>query len=301
MRASFHRVVIAACTLALVAHPLYAGKSSAITPSGGTAVKVKVGKNEVAYTSVGTSGRLRFTVKGPGRLTVMTRLLYPTKSKGPQRYAVVLREKGSVIKKQETQSDLSTKVTYVGSGIVPAKLRKFRFRVPSGTHTYEVALEKSGVPSVAVRLGFKPGKRPLKRVNLQAIASSRVATAVVREKLLTYYVSDRTKPAQLRVVGPTRLRISARLNFDASMKGRQKFAVGVWEGDKRIALKSLVTSKALAAVYQGWKEIVPGKAETFSVAVPSGEHRYTFKLEGTSARSVSLRFLIPQQDLKNER
>jgi hypothetical protein len=282
------------------AAPLRAGKTVTLTPSGGSALKVAVGEKEQTYYTLTPSGRLHVKVDGPGKLTVMSRLFLPAGVKGAKAYAVRVMEKGSVLSTQKTeteQSDATVKTT----GEKLGKLRKLRVSIPQGSHVLEVGLEEPGNASVAVKLQFDAGKKKkANQVSLQARSYSRVATAVVKEKLLTYYVSAKDRGVQLRVIGPTRLKVTTRLNYDASMKGGQKYGVGVWEGEKRILLKSLVTSKALAAMYQDWKDVVPGKAAIFSMPVSSGEHYYYFKLEEGSGKSLSLRFSIPKKDLKNE-
>jgi hypothetical protein len=270
--------LVVAALLAVMPRFADAGKPVSLAPSGGSAVKVKVGDKEQTYYSITASGRLRLDVDGPGKLTIMSRVVLPGGGASEVEYGLVLREKGSVAGRQTTGSERSD-ATLTNGGML-GKLRKLSVRVPAGTHSYELALENAGSVSAVVKFVFGSGKDQGSMANLQALSYSRVTTAVVKEKLLTYYVSARDRNVQLRVIGPTRLKVTTRLNYDASMKGAQKYGVGVWEGDKRIALKSLKTSKALA--------------------VPSGEHRYGFRLEEGMGRTVSLRFAIPKKDLKNE-
>jgi hypothetical protein len=102
-------------------------------------------------------------------------------------------------------------------------------------------------------------------------------------------------------VGPTRVKVTARLNFDATMKSEQPYNIAVLEGSNRIMKKSLSTTKSLGITYQEWKDVVPGKTDIFYIDVTGGEHTYKFSLEETSAQSVSLKFSIPPKDLNNER
>lgn len=280
--------------------PAQAAKTVSVTPTGGTPVKVLVGKKEKSYHTLPSAGRLRLQIEGPGRLTAISRVLVPRGTAGTIPYAVVIREKGNVTARQKTTTGRSD-ATVQGTGAALGKLRKLVLRVPPGTHVYEVSLEEAGSASAAMKFLFRSGKNPRKMVRLEARSYNRVATAVVKEKLQTCYVSTKDKGVQLSIIGPTRLRVTTRLNYDTKMTGRQKFSIGVWEKDKRIMMKSLVTSKSLGATYQDWKDVVPGKTASFSVPVPSGEHWYTFRLEEGMARSVSMRFSIPKKDLKNEK
>jgi hypothetical protein len=297
----FRSLLHATLVLSLLAgFPLSAdaGKSITITPSGGGAVKVAIGTKQQTYYTLSSSGRLRLNVEGPGRLTVMSRIVLSPGASGEKAYGITLREKGGVAGSQKTRSDRSDATLSTGAPL--GKLRKLLLRVPPGVHAYEAGLEDAGNASAVVKFQFRAGKPPGSLANLQALSYSRVATAVIKEKLVTYYVSARDRGVQVRVIGPTRLKVSTRLNYDATMKGGQKYGVGVWEGDKRIVLKSLMTSKALAVAYQDWKDVIPGKVAAFTVAVPSGEHRFTFRLEEGMGRTASFRFSIPKKDLKNE-
>ncbi len=283
----------------LVTGVLVAGaKSITLTPAGGSPVKVKVAGKEQTYYTLSSSAPLRVTVDGPGTLTVLSRLMLPAATTGSADYTIVVREKGTAMGSQKTGTAPSDAIV-IPAGTAAGKLRKFNVRVPPGSHQIEVVIEGSGSPA-AVKLQLQKGKQKLSRSNLQARSYSRVATAVVKEKLLTYYVAAKDRGVQIRVIGPTRLKVTTRLNYDASMKGGQKYSVSVWEGDRRVQLKSLSTTKALAASYQDWKDVIPGKAVSFMMPVPSGEHYYYYKLEGGGARSISFRFSIPKKDLKNE-
>ena len=84
------------------------------------------------------------------------------------------------------------------------------------------------------------------------------------------------------------------------MKGSQKYTMTVSEEGKQVLMRPLVTTKALAITYKEWKDVVPGKDGSFFLDVPVGEHHYRFGLGESLGHSVSLKFSIPQKDLKNE-
>lgn len=288
--------ILLALTLAGAPAPLQAGKSVSLVPSGAAAVKVTVGKRQHTYYALTASGKMRIQVEGPGRITLISRLQIPAGS-GEKSYGVVIKEKGAVVARQKTTTGAS-KATIKEGGTALGKLRKLSLRVPPGSHTYEIALE-NGASAVAKVL-YQSGKAPKKMAYLEARSYDRIATAVVKEQLRTYYVTTKNKGVQLRVVGPTKVRVSTRVNFDTKMTGRQKYGVAVWEKDKRILLKSLVGGKSQGAAYKDWKEVVPGKVVSFTLPVPAGEHWYTFRIEEGTASSVALRFAIPERDLKNK-
>ena len=118
--------------------------------------------------------------------------------------------------------------------------------------------------------------------------------------MIAYYVSSQTHPVQLRVIGPTKLRISTRLNYDSTMKGEQKYSVSVWEAEKKLKLKPLSTTKSVGVHYKEMSNYIPGKVNAFFIDIPNGEHIYKFNVGETNSKSVSMKFSIPQKDLKNE-
>jgi hypothetical protein len=67
-----------------------------------------------------------------------------------------------------------------------------------------------------------------------------------------------------------------------------------------VVTRALQTTKSVDVAYKEWKEVVPGKSQSFSFDVPDGEHVYSFGLDQSLAASVSLRFSIPQADVANE-
>jgi hypothetical protein len=128
-----------------------------------------------------------------------------------------------------------------------------------------------------------------------------VTSASIKEKPISYFVATTEVAVRLRVIGPTKLRIVSRLNYDARMKGEQKYAILASENGRLILTKPFLTSKSLGVEYKDWKEVVPGKSRTSYLPVPAGEHIYAFKLGESIAKSVSLRFSIPDENLTNKK
>ncbi len=290
---------IIAATALVVSSMTGAGKSVPVVPTNGTSLAVLTGGHERTYYSLSGKQNLQVELDGPGKLVIQSRLMLNPGAKGAERYSLIILEKGKPVASPETQTELSKARTKKGNAPL-GKTRKVVIKVPAGTHVYQVALGKTGAQGAALRFSFIGGKGRRKLVNLEALSYHKVVTAVVKEKLITYYVSSKDQRVQLRIIGPTRLQVAARLNFDSKMKGQQRYSIAVMEGEKRILLKPLATTKALGATYREWKEVTPGKVNTFYLDVPSGEHRYSFRLQEALANTVSLKFSVPEKDLSNE-
>ncbi len=286
------------CTI-IVYGSATASRSIKIIPVKGKIVSVILDGNEKTYYDVSKSSPVVIEVDGPGKITVMSRLSLSKTSAGSNRYSIVVKEGDKIVKIHSTATE-SSPATFKDRPDAAGKLRKFRLTIPEGTHTYAFYLDSTASADAAIKFSMKMTGSAKKLVTLEPLSYDKVVTAVSGEKLITYYVSSKAHPVQLLVVGPTRVKITTRLNYDNRMKGSQKYTVLVSEGEQQIKMKPLSTTKAIAITYQEWKDVVPGKNASFFVDVPEGEHTYRFSFSETLASSVSLKFSIPQKDLKNE-
>jgi hypothetical protein len=276
-----------------------ARKAVAVIPSKGKNVSVIIKGKERTYYALPKQNSIMIQIDGPGKLYIRSRLSLPQQSAKQEKYSVVISEGATVIKTYSTLAEKS--VAYVKTTNASlGKSRKFSLKVPEGNHTYIFHLANSSSDEALLKFSFSAPKGKKKLVTLEPLAYDKVVTALVKEKLISYYVNSKKRSVQLRVIGPTKIKISTRLNYDASMKGKQKYTLAMMEGGTKILQKPLSTSKSVGVMYKEWKDVVPGKAVSFYFDVPSGEHLYKFVLNETIAASVSLKFSIPKKDLNNE-
>ncbi len=280
---------------------LFAGGRNSLTliPTDGKTVMLSIDGKEKEYYLLPHQEPIKVRIDGPGKLTVMSRLKLPRGNSDIQKYTIRIKEGDNTLNAHSTQTDASNAVLRA-SDEVPGKSRKFSLNVPEGSFMYEVRLEDTPFDA-AVKLLFQPAKGRNKLVAIEPLSYDRIVTAMVAENIVAYYVSSRDRSVQLRVVGPTRVQIGTRLNYDEKMKGAQKYSVILKERETIVAQRPLQTTKAVGLSYREWKEVVPGKANSFLIDVPAGQHTYDVSLSETSAKSVSLRFSVPQKDLNNER
>jgi hypothetical protein len=287
------------CAFVTASHAI-AGRRIALLPQHGVPVTVVNNGKESTYFLLTTKSPIRVEVDGPGTLAIRSRLVFPRAGNASGGYTLSVVEGSKLLKSNATQTQ-SSELRVKSSGAVLGKTRKCTVDLADGLHTYEIRLEKSDMSEAALQLTFVPARGAGgKRVTLEALSYDRVVTARVKEKLITYYVGSTTRKVQLRVIGPTSLSISARLTFDDRLKGDQRYAVVVWEGDRKVMTNPFSTTKALGAGYEEWKDVVPGKVNTFLLEVPKGQHTYKLDFEQTLARFVAFKFSIPQKDLDNE-
>ncbi len=280
---------------------LWAGgrKNISLVPLDGTSVILVIGGQEKEYYLVSHGTPLKVQVDGPGKLVVMSRLKMPKNNSGIEKYTLRVMEGKNTLKTQTTQTDKSD-VVVKSSGDVCGKSRKFSMNVPAGSFTYGFWLDDSPLEA-ALKFLFQPSKSLRKLVAVEPLSYDRIVTANINENLIAYYVATRDHPVQLRVVGPTSVKVSVRLNYDVKMKGEQKYSILVSEGEKIVMQRPLKTTKSTGLSYQEWKEVVPGKSIDVILDVPNGEHVYHLAPGETTAGSIALRFSVPQKDLMNEK
>ncbi len=271
-----------------------------IRPANAKAVVLSVEGRELIYYQLDKSRTIKVTVTGPGKLIILSRLGFPPGVSGPQEYSLEIREGGNLIKSYSTSTDRS-KASLRDSKVVPGKSRRSSLNAPLGRHTFSMTPKQPAMADVYLRFLYERNAGSGKRVFLTPLSYSRIASTLIRETPISYFVATPEHGVTLRVVGPTKLRVVSRLNYDAKMDGDQKYAVLVEENGKPLLTKPLLTSKSLGVDYRDWKEVVPGKGQIFSVEVPAGEHTYVFKPGESIAQSVSLRFSIPGKDVPNRK
>ena len=273
---------------------LQAGKPRSVTlaPQNGSPVTLIVNGIEKEYYSLTGSKTIQVQVDGPGKLIILSRLKLKKNVVDMQAYTLVVMNGKTVVRKQSTQTDKSD-VTIKGSDDVAAKSRKFTINVAEGSFAYDLSIENAN-QDVALKFLFQPAKSERNLVSVEPLSYERVVSAMIKENIVAYYVSSKEQPVRFHVVGPTKVHVSARLNYDKKMTGSQKYSLLITEGDNIFVQRSLQTTKSVGLSYQEWKEVVPGKPNIISIMVPSGDHTYRVNLGEGAGKSISLRFSIPK-------
>jgi hypothetical protein len=289
--------------LLIVFLPLVLHGSTPLKPLNGKTVSVRIGQKEHIWHFVTRKEPVKLEISGPVKIEILTRLALPKPATGKYSYAIAASEEGTQLKEYHTTSE-SSDASFIDDPAVPAKSRKWSLNVPDGEHTITFTLAADLAEKCALRF-MHSGKNNLAKamhgrsVRIEPLSFGRVATAVVGEKLITYYVATRENPVQLHVIGPTDIVVDARLNFDAKMLGKQTYTLNIAEGSKTLLTAPLKTTKSVGAYYQDWKEVVPGKINILRLNVPEGDHTYQLSLSDGVAQSVSLKFSIPERDVAN--
>ncbi|MBS1262748.1 MAG: hypothetical protein MAG453_02111 [Calditrichaeota bacterium] len=121
----------------------------------------------------------------------------------------------------------------------------------------------------------------------------------VRENVITYFGVDPKGNLEVTVIGPTVMKVLARVMMEDHMRRKIKFPLAIYEDNvlKRTVLIS--TSASDVAVLPDHPDRRPTRGDDIYINVPEGQHKYTFDLPENEYDSI-LRFFIPESDLGRE-
>src|SRR5262249_14742552 len=144
---------------------------------------------------------------------------------------------------------------------------------------HRVELDLTGAAAALIRIqssAATEGGEPM--VSLTPVSASRSVTVVEGEKSIPYYSVLPGQPVRIRVVGPTRLELLARLDFDATMRGQQSYRLRLAEAGRALREFPIKTTKATTATYANLPDRVPSKFERVVWSVPAGIHEIAVEL-----------------------
>jgi hypothetical protein len=168
------------------------------------------------------------------------------------------------------------------------KWRSFFIEVPKGVNNYKFSLWQALSDTIAIRFSIEKPKEWLP----EAVSVSNFKlNAEEAGKITGYYELGTNQPIKLQLEGPLRLKVGARLNYDVSIEGAQKFTVIALENGKELQRATFRVGKSETAKYQNKPEVIPSSERTFYVQIPAGKHELEFQLNETMAKSAGLRFL----------
>jgi len=178
------------------------------------------------------------------------------------------------------------------------KSRRLTFDLPAGHH--ELAFSVAGAGAALLRIQTSTSSVVQSMVSLTPIAAERSVNVAEGEKLIPYYSVAVGQPVRLRVIGPTTLELSSRLDFDATMRGTQAYRLRLTEAGRTVREIGLKTTKAVAAAYEEVRDRVPSKADVSRVPLAAGVHEITVELVTPVHGTAEVHARIPEPSVGNE-
>jgi len=267
--------------------------------AGRSPLMVSVKEKPRIYFRVTPDSSLAVTVDGPGRLRLVSRAEARPGLSHPISYKVRIEEGGKLLKEQVTESSAADGVKLGDGKAVICKSRTVAWDLPGGKHGLTISV--TGTPSVLVRILSSSAKRgDVEMISITPVDAARSVTVSEGEKLIPYYTAFPGKPVKFRIVGPTDLELSARLDFDATMRGTQAYRIAITKGGVRIREAQFKTTKATTASYTDLKDRSASKMDTIVIPLGVGTHELSVELLDPRTGSAEIHARIPQPTVGSE-
>jgi len=291
---------VATVAALLLPAPAQAAKWQAIEHiAGRPPLTVSVQENPRIYFRVTADSPLTVTVDGPCRIRLVSRAELPRDVSHPVSYTMRTEEGGKLLKEQATESSAADGVKLGDSKTVICKSRSVAWDLPEGKHRLTISV--TGTPSVLVRVfSSSPKRGGAEMISITPVEAARSVTVSEGEKLIPYYTAFPGKPVKFRIVGPTSLELSARLDFDATMRGTQAYRIAITNRGVRIREAQFKTTKATTASYTDLKDRSASKMDSIVIPLGDGVHELSVELLEPRSGSAEIHARVPQPTVGSE-
>jgi hypothetical protein len=271
-------------------------KYRAFKPSmAGESVFLKSGTKRYKYYVLEKEKAIYFEINGPTKIKIRTRADLGNLESAE--YDLYVWESKEVIAGRKAKTEPS-KLQVEGRSGKCGVARDLFFDVPSGKHTFTISFRSEKVDWVNLRFYQKrPPKKKAKYMSFLPYEYSRAINLKTSKSEISYYLVKEDGGVSVKVIGPTKLQIFCRANYDPSMKGKSKFALGVYEKGKSVETFKGIARKSGKMVFSDLPELIPSTAHKFYLDVPKGEHIYELKKVNSPAPSLAVRLRIQEDAL----
>ena len=270
--------------------------------NAGAKVSIIVSGKSRTYYQLSNDKAMVLTVKGPGKLKIITRGQFNSSNNNYWNYSVIYRiDRTKKIKADfnQVKRDANAEFKDISLGI-PAGGENILIDLDRGEHTIELWNESAN-PKIHARFIFTEVKeKKIDWIPLSPLYPNEPVSLVTNEDVVSYYRFSSKKPLKVRITGPSTLRILNRLETSYKMKGVINYRIQVKE-DKSIKntyMLNCIGSDVTTYKKSGGK--IPGKANEIVINVPAGTHLYEIIPLDKDKNTVLARILFPKQDVKLE-
>jgi hypothetical protein len=256
-----------------------------ISPNNKLNIEIVTKKSET-YNVLTKNEPITFTVEGSTYIRVYTRIPWPKGNKGTEIYKIIFQE-NELDERIITLESEASEVTKDKKGRTLSKWRSFYIEVPEGENKYKIIHWSSPRDTILVKFAYES---PKEWTDIPATHYQTIMNAIEEEKIIKYYELRKDQAVRLEIIGPIKLQVISRLNYDEKLLGEQNYIILV-DDNGNVNKFPLKCYKSEIITYEDRKEIVPSNARSFYINLKEGRHVLKFNLSGTLAQSVSLRFL----------
>ncbi|MCK4414115.1 MAG: hypothetical protein KAY32_11270 [Candidatus Eisenbacteria sp.] len=269
-------------------------------------VCIRVGGDDAAYYLLDPGHPITLSLRGPGKLRLLTRHLPRDGRTGKRCYTLLVDRGGERVLEEPLLATQSRGATLCGSDGAPVgSSEETVVSFPAGRHRFRVTIEEPD-KRVAVRFFRERKVAETEYINFAPRGSERVCS-LVRPSGNEYphYHFSAEQPLRLTVNGPTELIVRTRLDFAPDASGEAAYELEVFrcqgsDGDWELVETLSYTSEPLSEEegrYAACPEIIPGKSRRYDLEVPAGNWCYELRPGGPATVGVTGRILIPKEDI----
>lgn len=261
---------------------------------GAEARQVLVKGKPYAYFPVARRAPIRFKVRGPARLVVLSRVQAPPAAQGTFFYFLRVLGPHSPLRVQAFESGPDPDARLTGGGRATiCESRRLVVSISAGEQ--EAWISVSGVPQLLVRLLREPpgGEKD----GMTAIAPAEPGPPVVvkdgAERIPCYTVT-RAKPLLFRVKGPTPFAVISRLDFAKAEPGPRSYTLTLSSGGKVLRTLQYNAVRSGTATYVGLPDRVPSRPDSVEIPLGSGPAEIRVELSDPPDGSVEVHARIAE-------
>lgn len=263
-------------------------------------VIINVAGKGFKYYSIPSDEFLLYSVRGPGKLKIISRAQLNVNSESSLDYTLYYRINGGEKNKVEFRSVKADNNSFFEIALLgsPCIGENIIIELPRGENSVEI-WSGSANQNIYARALFTSIK--LKKINwisLSPMYPNEPVSLVTNEDVVTYFRYSSAKPLKLIITGPTTLRVLNRVEFDYKMKGKFSYRIEAKEDNKLKNTYMLLTDRSDVTRYKKDGKRTPGRANEIVINVPSGTH--TYEISALDKCSVLGRILFPKKDIKLE-
>ncbi len=257
------------------------------------------GDEEFDYYRLDSDSPLEFSVTGPREVKILTRYVFEPGDPDVAGYTVRVIRDGVLLMRRALSTGRSEAYSSCGERGRPAGIiRRILLDVPKGAHTYQVFLVESD-RRVAARVFRRVLVRQSSTVSFTPSTYVSICTLQFSSGSLSeYYGFDQDHPLAFRLVGPTKIKVCTRLEFDPSMNGSQSYGIEVLEDGAGIKDYHYHVRKMETVCYLEHPDVLPGERKCFHIRVPKGPHDYEIRISNGPRRRGAAKIHIPKSDLR---
>ncbi|GBD88718.1 hypothetical protein BMS3Abin03_02659 [bacterium BMS3Abin03] len=242
------------------------------------------------------------TLKGPGKLRIITRAGIKSNSNTGAEYVLYYKVDGGNIERVKFDDVTKSKkaVYKKDDNFTPGKAQDFYIELDRGEHVIEIK-NGTGMYSVSARYLFYSTKpKKIDWISINPVASIEPVDLVTREDITHYYRFSKEEPLVIEIIGPTQLRILTRFENNYKMKGDINYRLNIKMNGTNINSYLLSSKRSEVTSYLDNKNLLPGKAKEIYIKVPEGKHRIRIISLDDDKKTILGRILFPKKDTSNK-